>query len=146
MHKLTVDTLGVIKPMMEKHIAECAPGRITFEYARDQLMLWLLNDLGCVSVDSLENPTAYVVASSGRLSIFDEDVCFVNVFYVLPEKRAEVALLDELYAVVEEFAARKKSDQIYASSWVFNGSKPMTAYWARKGFTEQETLMVKEVA
>ena len=97
-----------------------------------------------VLTDNLEDPKHCLILSCLPGMVHSGFLCIVNLIYSLPQHRNQ-KMVDEMHAIIDDFAKAHKCEQILGSAWKYRGSRGIDSMWLGKGYEIQEVVYVKNV-
>jgi GNAT superfamily N-acetyltransferase len=120
-------------------------GRTSVDFIKKQIARGY--DMRCAGayVDDLEDPTRVLLLSNSHGILTDEKIVVVHLIYVDPKDRGNKAALQLMLEMIEGYARLTGCDTIFASSWVYEKSKPCDRVWLRSGYSPQEVAYVKKL-
>lgn len=135
-----------IRPLVEAFIREShCSDRTTAQHCLEKIAQGYLTKSMDVYVDNADSPRQVIVFGRYPGMALKEDLIVVNFIYAVEEDRLKPETLASFKAILEKYPQVHSADAMLASSWVYQNSRGIDAFWRHLGFERQEIIYVKRL-
>lgn len=145
LEQVKIKDLDKLEGIIKRNLATCkVQDRTQFEYLKASFTLFASqNNIG-IWVDSIEDPHALLVVTTGKFGILNEIFGFINMIYI-DKKHRNTETVKAMMDTATMWSRAKNCQITQVSSWLYDDCPDVGDLWEALGYEVQETIYVKKI-